>query len=82
MRSLVKVWDNRGELRIGGRYNGWTRRVRLYEGDGSIRINFEDETGSQNRVYDRATEAERDWAAFKNGELTVQHIFEGTTRGP
>jgi len=68
MRGLHKSWDNRKELRIKGRYNGWKRHVRWYQdGPNDIRLNFENEDGTYNRFYTDPEKSQADWDAFKKG---------------
>jgi hypothetical protein len=74
MRSQVKSWDNRKELRgKGGRYNGWTRRVTWYEGPdpSDIRLRFEDLEGMTNRFYKTKEAAQADYDSFRNGATTA-----------
>ncbi len=80
-RVKSHTWDNRKE-RLGsrGRYNGWTRRARWYcrdfsERNKDVRISFEDELGSANKLYgDDKEAAERDWHDFRAGRLDTATI--------
>ncbi len=76
MRSKLKEWDNRKELRIGKQktYNGWNRRVQWFQGDNDIRLKFEDTDGIVSKFYKSKEDAQRDWESFKKGELTTQKI--------
>lgn len=75
MRRKLKTWDNRRDRRVKGRYNGWDKRVTWYEdGIDDIRLEFEDETGIQNKFYKDPDLAQFDWDAFKEERLTVSLI--------
>ena len=79
-RYLHKSWTDKEAHRKAGRYGGWVRRVRWYGeghfGSTNIRLKFEDETGEQAVVYgDNREDADKDWAAFKTGELTVAKVL-------
>lgn len=75
MRSKLKEWDNRNELRVGKqkRYNGWNRRVQWFDnGDGTdIRLKFQDTDGIWNKFYTSKEDAQKDWDAFKKGEKSL-----------
>lgn len=74
-------WDNRSEMRVKGRYRGWTRRLTWYCAswsvrDKDIRIRFEDELGLANKCYGEDKEAaDRDWNDFRNKALTTAMIL-------
>jgi hypothetical protein len=77
MRSLLREWTN--NYYKGLRTGDWTKRLRWYEPGNeteSIRVQFEDADGKQNKFYpppDKA-QAEADWQAFKAGTLTTEMI--------
>jgi hypothetical protein len=80
MRGLVRSWDDRKQRRLHGRYNGWVRRIRWYEGaagDG-IRLQLEDAEGTANLWYPSGggAAAQQDWDAFKAGTLTVRQALD------
>lgn len=79
--TLHKIWDNREQLRKGGRYNGWDRRVRWYQGAITdsvyVRLRFEDKDGSVTREYATKEGAQTAWDDFKKGNLTVRKLLGG-----
>lgn len=68
MRALHKAWQNRRP--------GWTRRVRWYEGPEDIRLQFEDELGKANLIYERKVVATKAYEAFIAGKFTTQDLRE------
>jgi hypothetical protein len=76
MRFLYKLWQDRRPR--------FTRRVRWYQptdpGE-TIRLTFEDAAhGEASRCYATATDAQRDYDAFREGRLTVPTIAAGGGR--
>lgn len=73
MRIPIKSWQNKRP--------GWTIRVRWYEGpDHDIRLQFESRDPAatdrdvKHKFYDNPAEAQADYEAFCNGDLTFEQL--------
>lgn len=70
-RMLIKESSNAQRARKGFPYQTWTRRVRWYEDDASVRLKFEDMRGIYFKVYNlpiQLQEAQADYDKFRKGE--------------
>jgi hypothetical protein len=71
-RSIHKSWQNTTEYkRLHKGRHGWTRRMKWYEDDLSVRLKFETPAGVFNKTYklpQQLEEAQADYDKFRNGE--------------